>query len=85
MCKADSPGTLVYSWERYFGRISKWITVSNNNTTSYTTDTTLTIGKYIYRCRVSNEAGSVVSNSTTVNVYGELHRELQLCNVMYTY
>ena len=69
MCGASGLGTLVYSWERSSG--SSWTTVSNDNTTSYTTDTTLAIGQYMYRCRVSNEAGSVVSNIATVNVYGE--------------
>ena len=68
-CRANSLGTIIYSWERSSG--SSWTTVSNDNTTSYTTDTTLAIGQYIYRCRVSNEAGSVVSNIATVNVYGE--------------
>ena len=68
-CDASGPGTLVYSWERSSG--SSWTTVSNDNTTSYTTDTTLAIGQYMYRCRVSNEAGSVVSNNAIVNVYGE--------------
>ena len=68
-CQASGLGTLVYSWER--SSDSNWTTVSNDSTTSYTTDTTLAIGQYMYRCRVSNEAGSVVSNSATVNVYGE--------------
>ena len=70
MCKAVGLGTLVYFWDRISSG-SSWITVSNDNTTSYTTDTTLAIGWYVYRCRVSNEAGSVVSNNATVNVYGE--------------
>ena len=68
-CRANGLGTLVYSWQRSSG--SSWTTVSNDNTTSYTTDTTLAIGQYMYRCRVSNEAGSVVSNIAIVNVYGE--------------
>ena len=68
-CMANSLGTIMYSWERSSG--SNWTTVSNVNITSYTTDTTLAIGQYIYRCRVSNEVGSVVSNIATVNVYGE--------------
>ena len=70
ICRASGLGTLVYSWERSSGS-SSWTTVSNDNTTSYTTDTTLAIGQYMYRCRVSNEAGSVVSNNAIVNVYGE--------------
>ena len=68
-CKAIGIGNLEYSWERY--TVGIWTTVSNGSTTSYTTDTTLAIGQYMYRCRVSNEAGSVVSNIATVNVYGE--------------
>ena len=69
MCRASGLGTLEYSWERR--RRNHWTTVSNDNTTSYTTDTTLAIGQYMYRCRVSNEAGLVMSNIVTVNVYGE--------------
>ena len=69
MCRASGLGTPVYSWERRSG--SRWTTVSNDNTTSYTTDTTLAIGQYMYRCRVSNDAGSIVSNNAIVNVYGE--------------
>ena len=69
LCGGSHLGTLVYSWERSSG--SSWTIVSNDNTTTYTTDTTLAIGQYMYRCRVSNEAGSVVSNKATVNVYGE--------------
>ena len=68
-CSATGSGALEYSWERSFG--SSWTTVSNDNTTSYTTNNTLAIGQYMYRCRVNNEAGSVVSNNAIVDVYGE--------------
>ena len=78
-CRASGLGTLVYYWERSSSG-SNWTTVSNDSTTSYTTDTTLTIGQYMYRCIVSNEAGSVMSNSTTVNVCSEYHIVL---NFMY--
>ena len=71
MCRASGTGTLVYSWERNTN--GNWTNVSNDNTTSHTTDTTLAIGQYMYRCRVSNEAGSVVSTIATVNVYGEYY------------
>ena len=66
-CRANGMG--LYSWERRFG--SSWTTISNDNTTSYTTDTTLAIGQYMYRCRVSNDEGSLVSDIAIVNVYGE--------------
>ena len=69
-CTASGLGTLAYSWERSSG--VSWTTVSDDNTTSYTTDALLTVGQYMYRCRVSNdEDESVVSNNATVNVYGE--------------
>ena len=68
-CRGNGTGPLEYSWEKSSG--SSWTTVSNDNTTSYTTDTTLAIGQYMYRCRVRNDAGSVVSNNAIVNVYGE--------------
>ena len=70
MCLATTGGgTLMYSWESGSG--SSWTPIRGINRRSYTTDTTLTIGEHMYRCRVSNEAGSVVSNSATVIVYGE--------------
>ena len=68
-CQASGFGTLVYSWERNSG--FSWTIVGDDNTTSHTTDTTLAIGQYMYRCRASNDAGSIVSNIATVNVYGE--------------
>ena len=58
----------MFSWERSSG--GSWITVVTNST-SYTTNSTLAIGQYMYRCRATNEAGSVESNIATVNVYGE--------------
>ena len=70
MCSASSSGTLIFFWERSINS-SSWTTVSNANTTSYTTDTTLAIGQYVYRCRVSNEDESVVSTNATVDMYGK--------------
>ena len=57
-CNATGPGTLVYSWERKTGR--KWTTVSRH-TKSY-----ITSSPGQYRCRVTNEAGSIVSEIATV-------------------
>jgi len=70
-CKARGTGMLVYSWERSRTTSnSKWSTVSTANTNKYTTRT-LSTKMFAYRCNVSNEAGSVVSNNAIVNVYGE--------------
>ena len=70
VCRTSNPGNVAYSWERKIPG-KKWTTVSNDNTTSYTTNTSLATGQYKYRCRVSYEAGSVLSDVATVNVYGE--------------
>ena len=59
----------MYSWERRSG--SNWTTVANSPLISYATNSNTTVGQYMYRCVVSNEAGSVMSNSATVNVFGE--------------
>ena len=69
-CRASGQGTLLYIWERRSSG-SNWVSVDNDNSVSYTTDSTLSVGEYMYRCRVSNEAGSMESDSATVNVYGE--------------
>ena len=66
-CRADGGGTLMYTWERRSG--SDWNTVTNGP--SYTTIRNMAVGQYTYRCVVRNEAGSVMSRSATVNVYGK--------------
>ena len=61
-CTATGDGSLKYYWER--NDSGNWITVDNNNRTSYTTETT---GQY--RCNVTNEVGSVTS--PVITVYGK--------------
>ena len=61
-CRATGDGSLKYYWER--NDSGNWITVDNNNRTSYTTGTT---GQY--RCNVTNEVGSAVS--PVITVYGK--------------
>ena len=68
-CRVNGQGMLEYSWE--IRSSGGWTKISNSNTRSYTTDTTLAIGQYRYRCRVNNDAGSDMSNNAIVNVYGE--------------
>ena len=61
-CAATGDGLLKYYWNR--NDSGNWITVDNNNRTSYTTNIT---GQY--RCNVTNEVGSVVS--PVITVYGK--------------
>jgi len=69
MCRASGLGTLIYSWQTRSGR--SWTIINNANRQSYTTNSNMAVGQYTYSCVVRNEAGSVLSNSTTVNVYGK--------------
>jgi len=62
-CRAAGYGSLAYYWERK--DLGNWITVDNNNMTSYIPRTS---GQY--RCNVTNEAGSVLS--PVITVYGKL-------------
>ena len=63
-CKATGRGSLQFSWQRHHA--GSWSTINTDSTTSYTATTSGS-----YRCTVSNEAGSVMSNRTRVNIYGE--------------
>ena len=62
-CNASGPGTLVYSWE---GKLrDKWTTVSIYGA-SY-----ITSSEGRYRCRVTNEAESIVSKVAYIKYYSE--------------
>ena len=70
-CKASGEGTLIYSWEWKSSTKNPWSVVKNNST-SYTTNALLSIGEYMYRCRVDNKVGiAAVSNIATITVYGK--------------
>ena len=62
LCRAAGYGSLTYYWEKKVSK--KWTNVDSNNKTSFETMNT---GQY--RCKVTNEAGSVVS--PVITVYGE--------------
>ena len=57
-CNATGTGMLVYSWEKNIA--NNWTTVSRYQA-SYTTTS-----PGLYRCRVTNEAGSITSKTATV-------------------
>ena len=57
-CNASGPGMLVYSWEKSIA--NKWTTVSRYEA-SYTIKS-----PGLYRCRVTNEAGSITSDTASV-------------------
>ena len=65
-CQASGQGSLQYSWEMYNG--NNWHVVGNMSV--YTAEAT-TDGIVEYMCAVTNEAGSVTSNTATINIYGK--------------
>lgn len=67
VCQAIGQGPLRFFWEAY-NNISDWRVVDASNTTSYTIRT-VTDGKFMYRCTVTNKAGSVTSGETSINVF----------------
>ena len=63
-CTATGDGSLIYYWERRISENHNWYTIHHAiDKTSFTASA----GQY--RCKVTNEAGSVVS--PVYNVYGE--------------
>ena len=62
-CNASGPGTVVYSWERRQNNV--WTTISTHET-SYNISSA---GQY--RCRVTNEAKSIVSNMIVIKYYSK--------------
>ena len=69
VCQASGQGPMLYTWETH-NDISDWHAVNTSNTTSYTVRTE-TDGNFTYRCRVDNEAGSVISDEAIINVFGK--------------
>ena len=67
--KVVASGATSYQW--YYLKLGKttWEAVSNNGTSaSYTLTTAARHNGYKYRCKVSNNAGSVYSNTVTLTV-----------------
>ena len=71
-CRVSGLEPLTFLWEKSSG--STWTTVKSGSKL-YTTNASLDIGQYVYRCKVSNRGGPVVSNNITVNVYGKYHAD----------
>ena len=65
-CTASGDGTIIHQWQEFNN--GSWMDINNSNNAEYTTDTLTQSSQF--RCVVSNEAGSVVSN---LNVYGEYY------------
>ena len=74
-CVASGIGPFYYQWKKYDSYNDSWIKPSNraNNVTSSELIFSEVIeeDEGIYRCVVTNDEGSVLSNNATITVYGK--------------
>ena len=75
ICKAVGIEPIHYQWERYHSLNGTWITPSHRAVDITSSNLKFSIiteeDGGLYRCIVTNDDGSVISNSATMFVYGE--------------
>ena len=68
-------GSIHYQWEKYHLFNNSWISPSHRAVNITSPNLTFSViseeDEGVYRCVVTNNDGSVVSNNATVHVYGE--------------
>ena len=73
-CSANGTGPIHYQWEQYQASNDTWRIpthrVVNNTSPTLKFNKASEEDKGIYRCVVTNDDGSVVSNNATITVYG---------------
>ena len=74
-CFAFGIGFNQYQWEKYHSFNNSWISPSHRAVNITSPNLTFSViseeDEGVYRCVVTNNDGSVVSNNATVHVYGE--------------
>ena len=66
-CKGTGRGSITYHWETSNINGGQWMNISNSNYSKRLTVRNLEHSQQ-YRCIVSNEAGSTISNVATITV-----------------
>ena len=69
-CQGVGGGSIAYQWESRRGSGRQWMNISNSNTETLFVRTLER--SRLYRCVVSNEAGSTRSNVAAVDILSEL-------------
>ena len=74
-CSAVGIGPIYYQWEKYDSSNNDWISHSHRVVNIASPDLKFSVireeDEGVYRCIVTNDDGSVISDNATVHVYGE--------------
>ena len=74
-CSAVGMDPIYYQWEKYNLSNNNWISHSHGDVNSESPDLKFGVireeDEGVYRCTVTNDDGSVISDNATVHVYGE--------------
>ena len=74
-CSAIGMGPINYHWEKYDSSSNTWISPSHRATSVTTQNLKFSViteeDEGVYRCVVTNDDGSVISDNATVSIYGK--------------
>ena len=74
-CRAIGIEPIHYQWERYYSLNDSWITPSHRTVDVTSPNLIFSViteeDEGLYHCIVTNDDGSVISDSATIFVYGE--------------
>ena len=74
-CLAIGIGSIYYQWKMYYLLDNSWISPSHRAVNITSPNLTFSViteeDEGVYRCVVTNNDGSVISDNATVHVYGE--------------
>ena len=74
-CSAVGMGPIYYQWQKYNSSKNSWISLSHRAVDIPSSDLKFSVVREedegVYRCIVTNDDGSVISDNATVHVYGE--------------
>jgi len=82
-CSAIGMSPVYYHWEKYHSTNNSWINPSHravNDTSPILKFHVITEeDEGVYHCKVTNDAGSVISDNATVNIYSEFISCVSVC------
>ena len=74
-CSAIGMGPIYYKWEKHYSSNNSWIRPSHRAMNITSPDLTFSViseeDEGVYRCVVTNDDGSVISNNATIHIYGK--------------